>query len=88
MGARKTSARVLWQRDVVPEEARLNLKAIRGAGQGCAGGGKHGFGRGGGHDEVDGIFDAGARGGRGILAKLLVVCQLRFDVGGGRPGEA
>ena len=67
----------LRQRDVVAERSapglrndRRRLAASRwrergGGGIGC------------GHDSADGDFDAGTRGGRGILAKLLVVCQLR-----------
>ena len=60
-----------------PEEARLCLEAIRGAGQCSAGGRRHGVGSRRGHDLADGELDAGTRGGRGILAKLFVVCQLR-----------
>ena len=87
MGAGKTSARILWQRDVVPEETRLTLKAIRCAGQGCTGGGKHGFGHGVGHDEIDGVFDAGARGGRGI-SRNCSLCASCASMWRGRPGEA
>ena len=78
----------LRQRDVVAEEAHLNLKTAGGARQRGAGGERGGGGIGCGHDSADGNFDAGTRGGRGILAKLLVVCQLRFDVSGGGSGKA
>jgi hypothetical protein len=88
MRAGEIGAGQLRQSDVMAEEAHLNFKTAGGARQRRAGREHGGGGIGSGHDSADGNFDAGARGRRGILAKLLVVCQLRFDVSGGGSGKS
>ena len=86
MRTREIGAGCLGQCDVETQKPHLYLETVRGAGHGRTGGERRG-GFGSGHDSADGKLDAVARGGRGILAKLLVVCQLRLYVRRGGTGE-